>query len=92
MNELKHIVCIEGKRNVDKLSDKLIKAEKPQRARTMKWTIEDAFFAHDKQLEVLRRLVADDPALEERKFFIKEEETKASKKSLAETRFKNFDP
>ena len=27
-----------------------------------------------------------------RKFFIKEEETKASKKSLAETRFKNFDP
>jgi RNase P subunit RPR2 len=64
MNELKHIVCIEGKRNVDKLSDKLIKAEKPQRARTMKWTIEDAFFAHDKQL--------DDPALEERKFFIKE--------------------
>jgi len=64
----KHIVCIEGKRNVDKMS----KAEKPQRTRTMKWTIDDAFFTHDKQMEVLRRLIADDPNLEERKFFIKE--------------------
>lgn len=80
MNESKHIVCIEGKRNVDKLnlsdklnvSDKLIKAEKPQRARTMKWTIDDAFFKYDKQMEVLRRLIADDPALEERNFFKKE--------------------
>ena len=84
-----HIVCIEGKRNVDKLSDKLSGDKlsdklssdklltnndkvKPQRTRTMKWTIDDAFFAYDKQLEVLRRLIADDPALEERKFFIKE--------------------
>jgi hypothetical protein len=94
MNESKHVVCIEGKRNVDKLSDKLnsdklnsdkLNSDKlndkllnkqtkhnPQRSRTMKWTIDDAFFAHDKQLEVLRRLIADDPALEERKFFIKE--------------------
>jgi RNase P subunit RPR2 len=64
----KHIVCIEGKRNADKLLNK----PKPQRTRTMKWTIDDAFFAHDKQLEVLRRLVADDPSLNERKFFIKE--------------------
>jgi RNase P subunit RPR2 len=82
-NELKHIVCIEGKRNVDKLSDKLLnnannsnisndKKPIPKRARTLKWTIDDAFFAHDKQMEVLRRLIADDPALEERKFFIKE--------------------
>jgi len=38
----------------------------------MKWTIDDAFFHYDKQLEVLRRLIADDPTLEERKFFIKE--------------------
>lgn len=75
----KHIVCIEGKRNVeklgDKLSEKLLNNEKkhnPQRSRTLKWTIDDAFFAHDKQMEVLRRLIADDPALEERKFFIKE--------------------
>ena len=73
----KHIVCIEGKRNTDKLSDKLSdkladKAEKPQRARTMKWTIDDAFFAHDKQVEVLRRLIADDMTLEERNFFKKE--------------------
>jgi RNase P subunit RPR2 len=68
MNESKHIVCIAGKRNVDKLMNK----EKPQRTRTMKWTIDDAFFAYDKQMEVLRRLIADDPALEERKFFIKE--------------------
>ena len=77
-NELKHIVCIEGKRNVDKLSDKLSDKllnnpnKYNQRARTLKWTIDDAFFAHDKQMEVLRRLIADDPALEERKFFIKE--------------------
>ena len=68
MNESKHVVCIAGKRNVDKLS----KAEKPQRTRTMKWTIDDAFFAHDKQLEVLRRLIADDTTLEERNFFKKE--------------------
>ena len=76
----KHIVCIEGKRNTDKLSDKLsdklIKAEKPQRARTMKWTIDDAFFKYDKQMEVLRRLIADDTTLEERKFFKKEIKTK----------------
>ena len=66
----KHIVCIEGKRNTDKFlnEDKV----KPKRARTLKWTIDDAFFAHDKQMEVLRRLIADDPALNERKFFIKE--------------------
>jgi hypothetical protein len=74
-NELKHVVCIEGKRNVDKLSEKL--GEKllnnvPKRARTIKWTIDDAFFAYDKQIEVLRRLITDDPDLEERKFFIKE--------------------
>ena len=79
-NELKHIVCIEGKRNVDKLSDKLL--NKPnkynQRARTLKWTLDDAFFAQDKQLEVLRRLIADDPTLEERKFFIKEIKNKLS--------------
>jgi RNase P subunit RPR2 len=71
----KHVVCIEGKRNVDKLSDKLLNNNdkvKPKRARTMKWTIDDAFFAHDKQLEVLRRLIADDTSLEERKFFKKE--------------------
>jgi RNase P subunit RPR2 len=92
-NELKHIVCIEGKRNVDKLSDKLISdklisdklisdklisdkllnnPKKHQRSRTMKWTIDDTFFTHDKQLEVLRRLIADDTTLDERKFFIKE--------------------
>jgi RNase P subunit RPR2 len=69
MNDLtKHIVCIEGKRNADKLLNK----SKPQRTRTMKWTIDDAFFNYDKQMEVLRRLIADDPALEERKFFMKE--------------------
>jgi RNase P subunit RPR2 len=67
-DQSKHVVCIAGKRNVDKLS----KAEKPQRTRTMKWTIDDAFFAHDKQLEVLRRLIADDTTLEERNFFKKE--------------------
>lgn len=67
-DSIKHVVCIEGKRNVDKLS----KAEKPQRTRTMKWTIDDAFFTHDKQLEVLRRLIADDTSLEERNFFKKE--------------------
>lgn len=64
----KHVVCIEGKRNVDKLS----KSDKPKRARTLKWTIDDAFFNYNKQLEVLRRLIADDRTLEERKFFIKE--------------------
>ena len=77
----KHIVCIEGKRNVDKLNDKLSdklndkllnNKNKHQRSRTMNWTIDDAFFAYDKQMEVLRRLIADDPALEERNFFIKE--------------------
>ena len=76
---LKHVVCIAGKRNVDKLSDKL--SDKllnnndklnPQRSRTLKWTIDDTFFTHDKQLEVLRRLIADDPTLEERNFFKKE--------------------
>jgi len=79
MNELKHIVCIEGKRNVDKLSDKLSDKlltnndkVKPQRSRTIKWTIDDAFFHYGKQLEVLRRLIADDTTLEERNFFIKE--------------------
>jgi|688.fasta_scaffold1057349_1 RNase P subunit RPR2 len=65
----KHVVCIEGKRNVDKFSKS---DDKPKRARALKWTIDDAFFAHDKQLEVLRRLIADDRTLEERKFFIKE--------------------
>jgi len=102
---MKHVVCIAGKRNVDKLSDnKLIDNKlsdnklsdnklsdnklsdklsdnklltnndnaKPQRSRTMKWTIDDTFFTHDKQLEVLRRLIADDPTLEERNFFKKE--------------------
>jgi len=82
----KHVVCIAGKRNVDKLSDKfsdklsdkLLNNPKPipQRTRTMKWTIDDAFFAHDTQLEVLRRLIADDTSLEERKFFKKEIKTK----------------
>ena len=75
-NDTKHIVCIEGKRNTDKLglADKLVNTNKvkPQRSRTMKWTIDDAFFAHDKQMEVLRRLIADDETLNERKFFIKE--------------------
>jgi hypothetical protein len=74
------VVCIAGKRNVDKLSDKLSdnkllnnpNTQNPQRSRTLKWTIDAAFFAHDKQLEVLRRLIADDPTLEERKLFIKE--------------------
>jgi len=64
----KHVVCIEGKRNADKLLNK----PKPQRTRTLKWTIDDAFFNYDKQMEVLRRLIADDQSLEERKFFIKE--------------------
>ena len=73
MTEVKHIVCIEGKRRLnDKLSDKLIDKVKPQRARTLKWTIDDAFFDYNKQLEVLRRLIADDITLEERKFFRKE--------------------
>jgi RNase P subunit RPR2 len=67
----KHVVCIEGKRNVDKLLNNNDKV-KPKRARTLKWTIDDAFFDYNKQMEVLRRLIADDPALEERKFFIKE--------------------
>jgi hypothetical protein len=72
---LKHVVCIAGKRNVDKLSDKLLNntnKHNPQRSRTMKWTIDDAFFDYNKQLEVLRRLIADDNTLEERKFFRKE--------------------
>lgn len=60
-DSIKHVVCIEGKRNTDKLLNK----PKPQRTRTMKWTIDDAFFAYDKQLEVLRRLIADDTTLEE---------------------------
>lgn len=79
----KHVVCIAGKRNVDKLSDKLadklndkLTLKNPnkhnQRARTLKWTIDDALFNYDKQMEVLRRLIADDLDLEERKFFIKE--------------------
>ena len=86
MNESKHVVCIAGKRNVDKLSDKLSdkladkladnkclnNPKKHQRSRTMKWSIDDAFFNYDKQMEVLRRLIADDTTLEERKFFIKE--------------------
>jgi RNase P subunit RPR2 len=63
-----HVVCIAGKRNVDKLLNK----PKPQRARTIKWTIDDALFTHDKQMEVLRRLIVNDPTLEERTFFIKE--------------------
>jgi RNase P subunit RPR2 len=67
-DSIKHVVCIAGKRNTDKLS----KTEKPQRTRTMKWTIDNAFFAYDKQLEVLRRLIADDTSLEERNFFKKE--------------------
>ena len=71
MNDLtKHVVCIEGKRNTDKLLNNPTKH--PQRSRTLKWTIDDAFFAYDKQMEVLRRLIADDQSLEERKFFIKE--------------------
>lgn len=69
-NESKHIVCIEGKRNTDKFLN--TNKVKPQRTRTMKWTIDDAFFAYDKQMEVLRRLIADDETFEERKFFIKE--------------------
>jgi RNase P subunit RPR2 len=80
----KHVVCIEGKRNVDKFNDKLSDKlndnkflntndkVKPQRTRSMKWTIDDAFFHYGKQLEVLRRLIADDTTLEERNFFIKE--------------------
>jgi hypothetical protein len=76
-DKTKHIVCIEGKRNVDKLTDKLTdkllnNGKNPKRARTLKWTIDDALFNYDKQLEVLRRLIADDTTLEERKFFIKE--------------------
>jgi RNase P subunit RPR2 len=66
----KHVVCIAGKRNVDKLSN--TERPKPQRSRSMKWTIDDAFFHYDKQLEVLRRLIVDDRTLEERNFFIKE--------------------
>ena len=75
-DQSKHVVCIAGKRNVDKLSDKLLHKDKPQRTRTMKWTIDDAFFTHDKQLEVLRRLIADDQTLEERNFFKKEVKVK----------------
>ena len=44
----------------------------------MKWTIDDAFFNYEKQMEVLRRLIADDTTLEERKFFIKELRAKLS--------------
>jgi RNase P subunit RPR2 len=65
----RHVVCIAGKRNVDKL---LNNPNKHQRSRTMKWTIDDTFFHYDKQLEVLRRLIADDTSLEERNFFKKE--------------------
>jgi hypothetical protein len=79
MNETSnHVVYIEGKRNIDKFADTLDdnpkkqKKQKHQRARTLKWTIDDVFFNYDKQVEVLRRLIADDPALNERKFFIKE--------------------
>ena len=80
MNETKHVVNISGKRNVDKIGDKLSDNKlltnndkvKPQRSRTMKWTIDDAFFNYDKQMEVLRRLIADDTTLEERNFFKKE--------------------
>jgi RNase P subunit RPR2 len=79
----KHVVCIAGKRNVDKLSDKLAdnkladnkhlnSPNKHQRSRTLKWTVDDAFFNYNKQLEVLRRLIADDITLEERNFFKKE--------------------
>ena len=74
-DQTNHVVCIKGKRNVDKLSDKLIdnpKKQNHQRARTLKWTIDDAYFDYNKQMEVLRRLIADDTTLEERKFFIKE--------------------
>jgi RNase P subunit RPR2 len=79
-DQSKHVVCIAGKRNVDKLSDKLSDNKllnnnnkvKAQRSRTMKWTIDDAFFNYDKQLEVLRRLIADDITLEERNLFKKE--------------------
>ena len=68
MNEMKHIVCIEGKRNTDKFLNK----DKVKRKRTLKWTIDDAYFDYNKQMEVIRRLIADDTDLEERKFFIKE--------------------
>lgn len=72
----KHVVCIAGKRNVDKLSDNKLLGNNdkvnPQRSRTLKWTIDAAFFAYAKQLEVLRRLIADDTDLEERNFFKKE--------------------
>ena len=68
MNEVKHVVCIEGKRNTDKFLNK----DKVKRKRTLKWTIDDAYFDYNKQMEVIRRLIADDTDLEERKFFIKE--------------------
>ena len=82
-DQSKHVVCIAGKRNVDKLNDKLSdklndklltnpNKQNHQRSRSMKWTIDDAFFNYDKQLEVLRRLIADDGTLEERNFFKKE--------------------
>ena len=67
-NEVKHVVCIEGKRNTDKFLNK----DKVKRKRTLKWTIDDAYFDYNKQMEVIRRLIADDTDLEERKFFIKE--------------------
>lgn len=63
-----HVVCIGGKRNVDRMNN----VAKPQRARTAKWTIDDAFFAYDKQIEVLRCLIMDDPSLEYKKLFFKE--------------------
>lgn len=73
MDQTNHVVCIAGKRNVDKMSNQLLNPNKHnQRARTMKWTIDDAFFAYDKQMEVLRRLIADDATLEEINFFKKE--------------------
>ena len=53
-------------------TDKFLNKDKVKRKRTIKWTIDDAFFAYDKQIEVLRRLITDDPDLEEGKFFIKE--------------------
>jgi RNase P subunit RPR2 len=71
-DRVKHVVRIAGKRNVDKLSDKLLNKHNPQRSRTLKWTIDDAFFNYDKQIEVLRRLIADDTSMEERNFFKKE--------------------
>ena len=56
----------------DKLADKLAdnkclnNPKKHQRSRTMKWSIDDAFFNYDKQMEVLRRLIADEKILHKR--------------------------